>query len=225
MSKAFIFDMNGTMVDDMHFHTRAWHGVLSKLGANLSIEETKLHMYGKAEEMFDRIFGPDKFSEQELQDIIMKKELLYQEEFRPHLKLIAGLGGFLQKAKASGIKLAIGTAAPRTNVQYVIQGLQLSSMFEVIVGAEDVKLSKPDPEVFLSAANGVKVPAEDCVVFEDSPKGVEAAKRGGMKAVVITSFHGEEDFAHLDNVLLCVKDYTDERLEMLFGLDYIPIKK
>ena len=216
MSKAFIFDMNGTMVDDMHFHTRAWHGVLNQLGANLSIEETKLHMYGKAEEMFDRIFGANKFNEQALQEIIMNKERLYQEEFRPHLKLIDGLGNFLQKAKASGIKLAIGTAAPRTNVQYVIQGLQLASMCEVVVGAEDVKISKPDPEVFLSAASGLKVRPENSIVFEDSPKGVEAAKRGGMKAVVITSFHPAEDFAHLDNVLFCVKDYTDERLEVLF---------
>ena len=216
MSKAFIFDMNGTMIDDMNFHTRAWHGVLNQLGANLSIEETKLHMYGKAEEMFDRIFGPDKFKEQELQDIIMNKELLYQEQFRPHLKLIDGLGAFLQKAKATSIKLAIGTAAPRTNVEYVINGLQLASMFEIVIGAEDVKLSKPDPEVFLSAASGLKVRPENCVVFEDSPKGVEAAKRGGMKAVVITTFHEAEDFAHLDNVLFCVKDYTDERLELLF---------
>jgi len=217
MDSAFIFDMNGTMIDDMHFHTRAWYQVLSQLGAGLSIEQTKLHMYGKAEEMFDRIFGPGKFNDQELQEIILNKELAYQDEFRPHLKLIDGLGAFLQKARAAGIGLAIGTAAPKTNVDYVMDGLQLHSLFPVIIGAEDVTTSKPDPEVFLSAAAGLKTAPEKCIVFEDSPKGVEAAQRGGMKAVVVTTFHEPGDFAHLSNVLMCVKDYTDERLESLFA--------
>lgn len=217
MDSAFIFDMNGTMIDDMHFHTRAWYQVLDQLGAGLSIEQTKLHMYGKAEEMFDRIFGPGKFNDQELHEIIMNKELAYQDEFRPHLKLIDGLGAFLQKAKAAGIGLAIGTAAPKTNVDYVMDGLQLHSLFPVIIGAEDVTTSKPDPEVFLSAVAGLKTAPEKCIVFEDSPKGVEAAQRGGMKAVVITTFHEPEDFAHLSNVLMCVKDYTDGRLDSLFS--------
>ena len=216
MDKAFIFDMNGTMIDDMHYHTRAWYKVLNDQGAGLTMEQTKLHMYGKAEEMFDRIFGPGKFNDQALHDIIMNKELAYQEAFRPVLKLIEGLGSFLQKAKALGIPLAIGTAAPKTNVDYVIDGLQLHSLFPVIVGAEDVTLSKPDPEVFIKAADKLKVPYENCIVFEDSPKGVEAARRGGMKAVVINTFHGPEDFSHLDNVLMCVRDYTDLRLQELF---------
>lgn len=216
-NKAFLFDMNGTMIDDMHFHTRAWYKVLNDLGAGLTMEQTKLHMYGKAEEMFDRIFGPGKFSDTDLHDIILHKEKAYQEVFRPHLKLINGLGAFLQKAKANGIGLAIGTAAPKTNVDYVMDGLQLHSLFPVIIGAEDVTTSKPDPEVFLTAAARLKVAPENSVVFEDSPKGVEAAKRGGMKAVVITTFHEAEDFTQLDNVLMCVKDYTDPRLESLFS--------
>lgn len=217
MESAFIFDMNGTMIDDMDYHTRAWYKVLNDLGAGLSMEQTKLHMYGKAEEMFDRVFGPDKFSEQELHEIILNKELAYQDAFRPHLKLIDGLGAFLQKARAAGIGLAIGTAAPKTNVDYVMDGLQLHSLFQEIIGAEDVRTSKPDPEVFLSAAAGLKIAPEKCIVFEDSPKGVEAAERGGMKAVVVTTFHGPEDFAHLGNVLMCVRDYTDGRLERLFA--------
>ncbi|UAY53769.1 HAD family hydrolase [Arachidicoccus terrestris] len=217
MESAFIFDMNGTMIDDMDYHTRAWYKVLNDLGAGLSMEQTKLHMYGKAEEMFDRVFGPDKFSEQELHEIILNKELAYQDAFRPHLKLIDGLGAFLQKARAAGIGLAIGTAAPKTNVDYVMDGLQLHSLFQEIIGAEDVRTSKPDPEVFLSAAAGLKIAPEKCIVFEDSPKGVEAAERGGMKAVVVTTFHGPEDFAHLGNVLMCVQDYTDGRLERLFA--------
>lgn len=217
MKQAFIFDMNGTMINDMHYHTSAWHGVLDKLGAGLTIEQTKLQMYGKGEEMFDRVFGPDKFKKDELADIILQKELLYQEQFRPHLQLIDGLEAFLQKAQNSGTPMAIGTAAPTTNVDYVLDGLNLRHIFPVVVDAEDVKTSKPDPEVFLKCAEGLGIEPANCIVFEDSPKGVEAAANGGMKAVVITSFHPAEDFSHLNNVLFCISDYTDERLATLFA--------
>lgn len=216
MNKAFIFDMNGTMINDMSYHTTAWHRVLDRLNAGLTIAETKLQMYGKAEEMFDRVFGPGKFPEQEMQDIIMQKELLYQDEFRPHLKLIKGLEAFLAHAKSAGIGLAVGTAAPKTNVDYVLDGLDLHAYFPVVIGAEDVKTSKPDPEVFIRCAEMLHATPENCIVFEDSPKGVEAAKNGGMKAIAITSFHPATDFDHLDNVLFCIEDYQDGRLQTLF---------
>lgn len=215
-NKAFIFDMNGTMIDDMHYHTSAWFRLLEKLGAGLTLEQTKLQMYGKAEEMFDRIFDPGRFSEQELSEIIMGKEKLYQEEFRPHLKLMSGLDQFLQKARQNSIGLSIGTAAPKTNVDYVLDGLNLRALFPVIVGAEDVATSKPDPEVFLRCAAGLQIRPENCIVFEDSPKGIEAARNGGMQAVVLTTFHEAADFSDFDNVLFCVKDYTDKKLESLF---------
>ncbi len=97
-----------------------------------------------------------------------------------------------------------------------MDGLHIRSEFPVIVDSDDVKTSKPDPEVFLKCAEGLSVAPEDCIVFEDSPKGVEAAKNAGMKAVVLLTFHEEKDFAALDNILFKVKDYTDPRLVQLF---------
>ncbi|HEY0297684.1 MAG TPA: HAD family phosphatase [Arachidicoccus sp.] len=216
MAKAFIFDMNGTMIDDMQYHTIAWHKVLSDLNANLSLEQTKLQMYGKGEEMFERIFGPGKFSDDEMQEMIMQKELAYQDEFRPHLKLIKGLDAFLQKAKDKNTTLAIGTAAPKTNVDYALDGLNLRETFKIVVGAEDVTTSKPDPEVFLKCASLLNVSPDDAIVFEDSPKGIEAARNGGFKAVAITSFHEAKDFEKFDNVLFVIDNYEDERLKELF---------
>jgi len=216
MIKAFIFDMNGTMIDDMQYHTVAWNNILNNLDANISLEETKLQVYGKAEEMFERIFGKGKFSEIELQKIILQKELTYQNEFRPHLKLINGLDSFLQKAKAKGISLAIGTAALKTNVDYVLDGLHLHETFNTIVSAENVTASKPDPEVFLKCASLLNVSPSEAIIFEDSPMGIEAAKNGGFKAVAITSFHGADDFTKFDNLLFSIDDYEAERLDTLF---------
>lgn len=217
MTEAFLFDMNGTMIDDMEFHRKAWYRVfVDDLGATLTEEEAKKEMYGKNEEVLDRIFGPGKFTPEQIDEIVEKKEQAYQDAFRPHLKLIDGLQIFLDKAKAHNIKLAIGTAAPKTNVDYAVDALDLRKQFPVIVGAEDVTTSKPDPEVFLKCAEALGVNPHNSIVFEDSPKGVEAAKRGGMKAVVLLTFHEPEDFKDLDNILFSVKDYTDPRLEELF---------
>lgn len=216
MIKAFIFDMNGTMIDDMHYHTSAWNRILNQHGANISLGETKLQMYGKPEEMFERIFGKGSFSESELREIIVQKEQTYQEEFRPHLKLINGLDEFLQRARSSGIKIAIGTAALKMNVEYVLDGLGLQAMINTYVSAENVSISKPDPEVFLKCASLLDVSPDEAVVLEDAPKGIEAAKNGGFRAIAITSFHHADDFRKFDNLLFTIDNYENEQLNHLF---------
>ncbi|RYF79068.1 MAG: HAD family phosphatase, partial [Chitinophagaceae bacterium] len=108
------------------------------------------------------------------------------------------------------------TAASPFNVDYVLDHIPVKTYFDVIVTADDVPVSKPNPDVFLKCADDLGVPYKRCVVFEDSPKGVEAALSAGMKAVVIKTYHEEHEFAHLENVLLFVDDYTDPRLQQLF---------
>lgn len=212
---AFIFDMNGTMINDMHYHELAWYDILVKeLKANLTQEEVKLNMYGKNEELFERVFGAGTYSKEEVAAVTLRKEGRYREEFLPQLQLIKGLDTLLAKAKASGVKLAIGTAAITANVDFVLDNLNLRHYFPVIVGPEDVATSKPDPEVFLKAAVKLGVAPQNCIVFEDSPKGVEAARRAGMKCVGIASYHTAEELAN-DNVLCVVDDYNDVLLNEL----------
>ena len=217
--KAFLFDMNGTMIDDMHYHQRAWYEVFTKeLGSTISEEAAKHEMYGKNAEVLERVFGKNHFSPEEIADIENRKERRYQEVFRPHLQLIAGLSAFLDTAKKHHIALAIGTAAPQINIDYVLDNIpELKEYFPVVVGADDVKNSKPDPEVFLQCAKKLGVAPQDCIVFEDSPKGVEAARNGGMKAVVLLTFHDPEDFKGLDNIVCMVNDYNDPKLKGLFS--------
>src|SRR6478735_3573662 len=96
--KAFLFDLNGTIVDDMGFHISAWYRILNDLGATLSMERTKLECYGKNDELLERIF-PGRFAQDEKDRMSIEKERRYQEAFRPLLKLIDGLPVFLEKAK------------------------------------------------------------------------------------------------------------------------------
>lgn len=213
---AFIFDMNGTMINDMHYHEMAWYNVLvNQLKAPLTAGQVKHQLYGTALEMFERVFGPGKFSEEEIKRISYEKESRYRAEYLPHLKLIDGLDLFLQMAKAKNIALAVGTAAPKENVDFVLDNLTLRSYFPVVIGPEDVKENKPDPEVFLKAASLLGISAENCIVFEDAPKGIEAAARAGMKAIAITSFHTAEELSN-ENVLFTIEDYTTADLYQLF---------
>ena len=216
--RAFLFDMNGTMIDDMHYHEKAWFDILNEdLAANMTMADTKKHMYGKNEELFIRVFGEGKFTAEETAAYSHKKELKYQETFLPHLKLINGLYDFLVKAKDQNIAMAIGTAANQFNLNYVLDNIPVKEFFGSIITAEDVPVSKPDPTVFFKCADALNVSYADCVVFEDSPKGVEAALNAGMKAVVIKTYHEEHEFSHLPNVPMFVDDYRDERLDSLFA--------
>ncbi|MFN8253534.1 MAG: HAD family phosphatase [Ferruginibacter sp.] len=212
-NKAFIFDLNGTMINDMDFHIRAWHGILNSLGANVSLEETKLQCYGKNSDLLERMF-PGRFSMDEMNVMSIEKEKRYQAEFRPYLKLIGGLDIFLEKARQHHIKMAIGTAAIMFNVDYILDGAGIRPYIDAIVSADDVIHSKPDPETFLKAAAWINADPADCIVFEDSPKGVEAATRAGMKSVVLTTMHTEDEFN--DPGIICyTPDYNNGLFEKL----------
>lgn len=216
MAKAFLFDLNGTMIDDMAYHTEAWYQILTQeLGADLSKEEVKLEMYGKNSEVLERVFGKGRFSAKEMEKLSIDKETRYQKAFKPHLKLIDGLDVFLERAYSKGIKMAVASAAITFNIDFVLDGLNIRKYFPVAVSADHVKLSKPDPETFLLAASRLGVSPEDCIVFEDNPKGVESALRGGMKSVVLTTMHEEHEFEGLPNILKFVKDYHDSYVQEL----------
>lgn len=209
-AKAFLFDLNGTMIDDMQYHTIAWHKILTEdLGAQITVEETKAQMYGKNSELLDRVFGKDYFPYDRMLEISLEKERRYQEAFSPHLKLIAGLDRFLEKARQQDIRMAIGSAAITFNIDFVLDNLNVRSYFDAIVSADDVVESKPHPETFLKGAQLLKVQPSDCVVFEDAPKGVEAAQNAGMRCVVLTTMHEEEEFKPYSNIIKFVKDYTE----------------
>jgi beta-phosphoglucomutase len=216
--KAFIFDLNGTMINDMEHHTRAWMRLLNdELGGTFTWDEVKQQMYGKNPEVLVRMFGPDRFTIDEMNSLSFEKERRYQEEFFPHLKLLPGLTEFLESAHQKNIPMAIGSAAIPFNIDYVLDNLNIRHYFKTIVSANDVVLSKPHPETYLKVAEQLQVLPADCIVFEDVPKGAEAAANAGMDAVVITTTHQEHEFDKLTNVLHFSDDFTGEFFDKLIS--------
>ena len=216
LPKAFIFDLNGTIIDDMGYHAVAWENIVNnKLNGGLTFEQVKAQMYGKNEELLVRIFGENHFTAEEMVALSIEKEHLYQTAYKPEMRCINGFELLADKALEKGILMGIGSAAIMFNINFILDGLNLRPYFKSIVSADDVHISKPHPETFLKVAEQLGIAPEDCVVFEDAPKGVESAANAGMRCVVITTMHGKEEFAAYDNVLFFIDDYTDEKLNQL----------
>ncbi len=207
--KAFIFDLNGTMIDDMQYHAHAWFGILNNdLKAGLTQDEVNVQMYGKNNELLERIFGKNHFSQEKMDELSIEKERRYQESFLPNLKLINGLQMFLERSEQAGIPMAIGSAAITFNIDFILDNLHIRRFFKAIVSADDVTTSKPDPETFIKCAELLNVSPGNCIVFEDAPKGVEAAQNAGMDCVVLTTMHEKEEFSRYKNVVGFINDYT-----------------
>ncbi len=202
------------MIDDMRYHIKAWHDILNTLGANISMGQMKEECYGKNEELLERIF-PGRFSAEEKKIMSIEKETAYQNAYQPELSLIKGLPGFLSSAKGHDIKMAIGSAAIMFNIDFVLDGLNIRSYFNSIVSADDVPFSKPHPETYLKCAELLGKKPDGCIVFEDAPKGVEAAASAGMRSVVLTTMHTREEFNEYSNIICFVEDYNDPRLNVL----------
>jgi beta-phosphoglucomutase len=208
--KAFIFDLNGTMINDMEYHTRAWRYLLNNdLGGNFTWDEVKQQMYGKNPEVLVRMFGAERFTMDEMVALSLEKEKRYQQEYFSELALLPGLPEFLEAAYQKGIPMAIGSAAIPFNIDFVLDNLNIRHYFKAIVSADDVVLSKPHPETYTKVADALNIPAEDCLVFEDVPKGAEAALNAGMDCVVLTTTHYVEEFESMPNVIHTTADFTD----------------
>lgn len=206
MYKAYLFDLNGTMINDMDYHIRSWHKILNDLGAGITVEQMKQECYGKNHELLERMF-PGRFSEEEKNSMSLEKEKQYQQQFKPHLELLPGLHRFLEQTHKEGIKMAIGSAAIMFNIDFVLDNLGIRRYFDALVSADDVKRSKPDPETWLKCAEKLETHPKDCLVFEDSPKGVESAQNAGIDAVVLTVLHDKDEFSAYNNIIGFAKDY------------------
>ncbi|MFT4032393.1 MAG: HAD family phosphatase [Siphonobacter sp.] len=228
--KALIFDMDGTMVDNMMVHHHAWQSKLAEIGISscgpehtgpfawqsklaeigmvMTLDEVIATCHGKNDDILVRIFG-DQYTFEERDRISYEKEVRYREVFLEQLRLIDGLPELLEEACQLGIPMGIGTAARLENVDYVLDNLNIRHYFGAIVCDRDVTEGKPHPSVFFKVAELLGVAPETCLVFEDSPTGAHTALNAGMDAIILTTTHQAEEFEPFSSVRKCVKDYTE----------------
>ena len=214
-ARAFIFDMDGTIVDNMAYHTRSWLEFFAQRGQVYEAEAFFRETAGaQGREILRARLGPD-VSDEEIRALALEKDMLYREMYGPHRRAIEGLERFLAGAHGRGVQLAVATSAPPLNIVFTLDELDLRRHFDTVVGAADVARGKPHPDVFLKAAEKLGVEPARCIVFEDAPMGVEAARRAGMRAVVITTTLPADAFAEFDNVIRVVNDYAELSVDEL----------
>lgn len=183
--RAAIFDLNGTLVDDLRFHFDAWRAFGKTHG--ITLDDAFLQSINglKNEDIFPKILGRA-VSPEELASFEAEKEETYRALYRPRLTPMRGADQMIARLRSAGLKLAIASSAPPENRRMVIEGLGWQRTFDAIVASEGLP-GKPAPDVFLRAAYELAVEPTECIVFEDAVLGVRAAVAAGMKVIGITS--------------------------------------
>ena len=193
---AFIFDMDGVLVDSNPTHKIALKQFCKKHGYDLSEKELREKIYGRTNrDWLLNLFG--NLSEETVRAYAEEKEALFRELYLD-IKPLEGLHSFLEKLEKKGIPTAIATSAPRANVDFTISRTHIERFFPVILDDSFVTIGKPDPEIYLKSAAALGMSPAQCLVFEDSLSGVTAGKRAGCKVVGLTTTHTPEELNETD---------------------------
>jgi HAD superfamily hydrolase (TIGR01509 family) len=219
-----IFDHDGVLVDSLELHQAAWLDLGRRSGLPLTAEFIRETFGMTNPSIFRRLLGPEAEAA-ELARLGDLKEECYRERARGVLALMPGVRELLDALSGLGARLALGSSGPRANLDLTVARCGLEGRFASIVSLEDVRAGKPDPEVFLRAAERAGVPASRAVVFEDALVGIEAAKAAGMYAVGVGTSHPPESLlrAGADEAVADLRGYPAGRLLARLRAGAVPV--
>jgi beta-phosphoglucomutase len=212
-SLAAIWDVDGTLVDTAELHFDAWVRIARELSKPFTRADFAATFGRRNPEIIHYLFG-DQYDDAAVAAIGERKELYYRAAAEKGVTLLPGVRELLDGCATQGFRQAVGSSAPRVNLELILELTKTRSYFQAIVAMEDTTRGKPDPQVFLTAASKLGVPPARCVVFEDAIAGVQAAKAGGMKCVAVSfvGHHPDEKLrgAGADRVVKTLKELTAE---------------
>ena len=183
MTGAVLWDLDGTLLDSEEYHWGAWCDTMAAIGHPITREQFLATFGLRNDEILPGWLGASATPEN-IDQISRDKEVLYRKLLRERgAAPLAGAAEWVRRLNSEGWLQAIASSAPRANVDVVLQVLGMGSFFQAVVSAEDVTAGKPDPQVFLTAAARLGMPSKACIVVEDSPAGIEAARRAGMHSI------------------------------------------
>lgn len=206
--RAFLFDLDGTLVDNMRLHYVVWSEYLTAHDVRVDPDAFRRRTAGMTNPEILRLAFGEQITAEEIDAHAAAKEVRYREMALAVFRPMAGLVDLLTQARAGGTLLALATAAPRENVDFSLDILGVGEFFHAQVCADDLTRGKPDPQTFLLAAERLGVPAEECLVFEDSDAGMQAAANAGMPVIALTTGMTAEQAMAYPHVRMAVPDYT-----------------
>ncbi len=199
-AKGVIWDLDGVIVDTAPFHFQAWTKTLQEMGLPFSQEEFALIFGRRNRDILAGVIGKP-LSTEEMERISTRKESLFREALKGKVRALPGVLFWLEELKRRGYRQALATSAPRENMETMVGSLGIEGFFDRIVLADELSAGKPDPEIFLLAAEALQLSPARCVVIEDAVAGVEAAKRAGMKCIAVATSHPRRALAEADMVV------------------------
>lgn len=220
MLQAALFDMDGVIVDNRDAHLRAFVEFAKRHGIPDLDAETLLPWFGSTNAVImGHLFGRDDIPAEEVDRLSREKEEIYREFYDPVMEPAPGLVELLKALRKAGIRIAVGSSAPKVNVDFVLDRCHIAQYFDAAASGSEITRSKPDPEVYLLAAKKLGVQPGNCVVFEDAFVGMEAARAAGAKVVAIASTFPRvmiEQNGDYDLLVDSFRDMTVDRLHKLW---------
>ena len=211
---AVLWDMDGTLLDSAEYHWLAWREALAAEGFDLTRAQFESTFGQRNDTILRATFGPD-LPLGEVDRIAGVKEARYRELVKTHgIDALPGVRRCLDRLNAGGWRQAVASAAPRLNVETILDALDIADCFDAIVSAEDVQRGKPDPQVYLTAAARVDAPPARCIVVEDAPAGIEGARRAGMRSIGVLSTHAS---LRADLTVRTLDELPDDTFERLLS--------
>ena len=212
---AALFDMDGVIVHTNPYHKKAFKMFLDKHDISISDQELKDHVYGRTNaEIFPYIFK-DKYTPEKGEEWADEKEAIFRDLYKKDVEPVSGLLNFLDELQRKEIKAAVGTSAPVENLDFIMDSLDLRHYFDAFLHSAHVSKGKPEPEIYLKAANELGVEPDSCVVFEDSVAGVKAGLNAGMKVVAVATTHTPDEFS---GAHLVIKDFEEISVQKIIDL-------
>jgi HAD superfamily hydrolase (TIGR01509 family) len=204
--RAVIFDMDGVIVDSEPYSMQALIDILRQYGVEPTEDELQRSYGRRVRDDFVDYFSRHRVTA-DVNIAIAHKHARYYHLAAGHLQPLPGVGALLRRLRDYSYRLALASSGDRVKVAFGMQALELNGIFEAVVTGDDVSHSKPDPEIYLIAAQRLGVPPAECLAIEDAPAGVEAAKRAGMRCLAVTNSVARDQ---LDMADLIVDSLADD---------------
>lgn len=204
-----IFDVDGVLVDSAEAHFRSWKLLAEECGGFVTRDQFASTFGRQNRDIVPILFGD--VNNSRLQALAGRKEEIYRDLIRQHPPIVEGASSLVHALHENGVHLAIGSSAPRKNIQLVLAAMGVADCISVIVSGDDVSRGKPDPQVFALAAERLGLPPGRCVVIEDAPVGIQAARAAGARTVAVLLYHSADSLADADCAVAKLADLTVEK--------------
>lgn len=210
--QAAIFDMDGVIVDNHTYHVKAWAEFCHKHNIPFNEITFRANYFGKNNHDILHGLMNNGLTLEQINTLGEEKEQIYRDLYKEDITPINGLVPFLNTLKAEGIKTAVATSAPTSNLDFTLDSLKIRYLFDIVVDASGISKGKPDPEIYLKASNLLGITPSSCVVFEDSISGIKSGQNAGMSVIGLITTHSKEE---LPFTTLAISDFTEISIEKI----------